>query len=209
MQWCIERNRTFICFDYSGHGQSSGQFIDHTLGDWLEDATQLFDYIPDDQKILIGSSMGGWVSLLLAQRRKDQVAGIITLACAADFITDILIPHLSDEDWLLLNNQGITHIPSDYEDKPFAISKRLLDEAGQYEVLKSPINLDCPIELIHGMSDNHIPWETSLRALEKITGDKTKLTLIKSGTHRLSRPEDLETTQNILDMMLCQLSESS
>lgn len=207
-QWCIEKNEAFACFDYSGHGQSSGEFTDFGIGDWLEDTLYLFDHIPGGQKILVGSSMGGWIALLLALRRKEQIAGVITLACAADFISDILLPNLDEASWQTLEQQGTIEVPSEEEASPYMISRRLLDNPEAFDVLKAPIDLHCPIDLIHGLKDRHIPWQTSLRVLEQITGNQARLTLINSATHRLSRQEDIVTTQNLLEAMLKQQDNS-
>ncbi len=202
MDWCVSNDRDMLCFDYSGHGQSSGVFAEGSIGNWLEDAIAVFELLGEKEKILVGSSMGGWIAFLLALRKKLQVAGIITLACAADFVSDILIPALSAADRESLNHTGVTFIPSEYEDRPYAIGQTLLDDPGQFEILKGPIELDCPVDLIHGLEDRHIPWETSLKAIQRLTGSQSRLTLIKDASHRLSRPEDLEVITRLLTEMI-------
>ena len=209
MDWCARNNRGFICFDYSGHGESSGKFQEGSISDWLEDAETVFDQVGSEKKILVGSSMGGWIAMLLALNRKEQTMGILTIACAMDFLSDILIPHLTDDDWNALKTAGVTYIPSDYDDAPFPIGTQLLDDAGRYELLDHAIELDCPVELIHGLVDTHIPWETSLNTLKKLTGNNAKLTLIKDGNHQLSRPEDLEILMKQLADLIGRVESSA
>ncbi|MCG8426303.1 MAG: alpha/beta hydrolase [Chromatiales bacterium] len=207
MEWCISNDTACLCFDYSGHGESSGRFEDGSIGDWLDDAEALFQEVKSEQKILVGSSMGGWIALLLALRQRDETSGILTIACAADFVSNILTPILDEKHLQTLQQDGVTYLPSNFpDDGPYIISQKLLDDAVDHELLNHAIKLDCPVELIHGCADLQIPWETSLQVMQQLTTQESTLTLIKDGGHRLSRPEDIAVLHAQLEKLLTKVA---
>ena len=188
---CRDENRRFVRFDYFGHGESSGQFVDGTIGRWLDDAIAVFDTLTDGPQVLVGSSMGGWIMLLLARARPDRVRGLVGIAAAPDFTEDLLWHAFDTEIRSALARDGIVAVPSDYEDAPYPISQTLIEEGRDHLVLRSPLNLRCPVRLIHGMADTAVPWDTSRKLAETLAGDDVELTLVKNGGHRLSEPADL------------------
>lgn len=190
--WCCQNGHAFLRFDYSGHGRSSGRFEEGTIGDWLEDATAAFDDLTSGEQILVGSSLGAWVALLLARSRSSLIKAVVTIACAADFTERLLWKDMDVEMRERLMTDGMVFVPSDYDDQPYPITRNLIEEGRDHLLLDGPIALDCPVSLLHGLSDNDVPWQISLDVAERLTSDDVELTLIKQGDHRMSTPEDLQ-----------------
>jgi pimeloyl-ACP methyl ester carboxylesterase len=185
---CDAENRAFLRFDYRGHGQSSGEFKDCSIGDWFADSLAVFDALTEGKQILVGSSMGGWLALKLALARPDRVAGIIGIAAAPDFTEDLIWQNLSAADRLRLEQDGYITDP----ESGLIYTKHLLIEARAHLLLRAPIGLTCPVHLLQGQQDQAVPWQTAEHISAKLTGTKTTITLIPDGDHRLSRPEDCE-----------------
>jgi len=190
-QLCRDRGHAFLRFDYQGHGASSGDFADGTIGLWAEDALAAFDALTDGPQIIVGSSMGGWMMLLTARARPDRIAGLVGIAAAPDFTENLLPQSLSEEHLDIIEKEGVVVIPSDYED-PYTITKALLEEGGKHTLLDDEIPLDCPVRLLQGMEDTSVPWERALKIQENLRSDDVEVILIKGGDHRLSEDHDLE-----------------
>ena len=190
--WAQERGRALLRFDYSGHGQSSGAFRDGTIGRWTADALAAIDRLTTGPQILVGSSMGGWIMLLAALARPDRIAGLVGIAAAPDFTEELMWAKMSPETRARLLVEGIIREPSQYQDTPLEISRALIEDGRQHLVLRTPLAIRCPVRLLHGMADPDVPWQTSVRLAEQLTGEDTTVTLIKDGDHRLSRTEDLQ-----------------
>jgi pimeloyl-ACP methyl ester carboxylesterase len=201
--WCRERGLGFTRFDYSGHGASSGQFQEGTIGTWLEDAIAVLDMVTQGPQVIVGSSMGGWLALLLTMQRPERVAGVMTIACATDFTERLLRPALSQHQLEELEQKGLTELPTAYQDSPYIIGKNLLDEGRNHLLLSSRIDIDCPVCMVHGTADVDVPPEFSQETLERISpGHRTRLLLIEAGDHRLSRPEHLGFITDALATMI-------
>lgn len=183
--------RGLLRFDYRGHGQSSGDFMEGTLGAWLDDALTVFDRLTQGPQILIGSSMGGWIALLVALARPERVAGLIGVAAAPDFTHDLVLPNLTPLQRQQLERQGFTYDDNDPPDRRTPITRRLLEEAETRLVLRSPLPLTMPIRLLQGQQDSQVPWQTALRLAQTVTGQDVRVTFLKDGEHGLSRPSDL------------------
>lgn len=195
---CARRGQAFLRFDYRGHGQSSGQFSDGCIGDWFADALAVFDRLITGPQILVGSSMGGWIALLLARARPERIAGLIGIAAAPDFTEDLVKPNLSDRQQQELASNGVTYdydAPADFR---LPYTQKLLDEAREHLVLTAPLILDCPVHLLQGMQDTAVPWQHALKLVNHVTAPSVRLTLIKDGEHRLSRTEDLAILNKVL-----------
>ena len=190
-QHCQERGLAFLRFDYMGHGNSSGNFADGTIGLWAENALTAFDELTEGPQIIIGSSMGGWMMILTAVSRPERVAGLVGIAAAPDFTEDLLPKQLTKIQLSKIQEDGFVVIPSEYE-TPYTITKKLLDDGTQHLVLRNEIPLDCPVRLLHGLEDTSVPWETALKIQNMVRSNDVEVTLIKNGDHRLSREEDLE-----------------
>ena len=190
-QHCQERGLAFLRFDYMGHGNSSGNFADGTIGLWAENALTAFDELTEGPQIIVGSSMGGWMMILTAVSRPERVAGLVGIAAAPDFTEDLLPKQLTKIQLSKIQEDGFVVIPSEYE-TPYTITKKLLDDGTRHLVLRNEIPLDCPVRLLHGLEDTSVPWETALKIQNMVRSKDVEVTLIKNGDHRLSREEDLE-----------------
>lgn len=183
---------SFLRFDYRGHGQSSGDFTDGTIGGWFEDACIAFDRLTEGPQVVIGSSMGGWIALLLALKNPARVRAVVGIAAGPDFTEDLFVPQMTPEQAAQLEREGVTYLPAMPPDKPLPVTKRLIEEARQHLLLRGPLPLACPLRLLQGTRDKDIPWRHALRIAEMVTGEDARVTLIKDGGHRLSRPQDLD-----------------
>lgn len=189
--WAKARGRAFLRFDYTGHGASSGAFDEGCIGDWLRDALDVFDARAGGMQVIVGSSMGGWIGLLLALRRPERVAGFVGIAPAPDFTEKLVWEAFPDAQRSQLLEEGRVLIPDCYGGAPYPITRRLVEEGRKHLLLDAPIAVSCPVRLLHGMQDADVPWRMSALLMEKLASPDVRLTLIKDGNHRLSRPEDL------------------
>ncbi|MCY4480257.1 MAG: alpha/beta hydrolase [Rhodospirillales bacterium] len=188
---CRSTGRAFVRFDYSGHGQSGGAFRDGTIGAWRDDALAVLDRVASGPQILVGSSMGGWIVLLIALARPERVAGLVGVAAAPDFTEDLIWSTLDDEGRRTLTESGEIVMPCDYGDDPYPITMSLIEEGRDHLLLRAPIALDRPIHLLQGMRDEDVPWRTALTIAELVESERVTVELVKDGDHRLSRDEDL------------------
>jgi pimeloyl-ACP methyl ester carboxylesterase len=189
--WAQARGQAMLRFDYSGHGQSSGAFRDGTVGRWTEDALAALDRLTQGPQILVGSSMGGWIMLLVARARPQRIAGLVGIAAAPDFTEDLMWAQMQELTRARLMAEGVILQPSRYQDAPMEISRDLIEDGRRHLLLRSPIDIRCPIRLLHGMSDPDVPWQTSTHLAERLTSADVTVTLVKDGDHRLSREQDL------------------
>lgn len=190
--WCEEHGRGFLRFDYSGHGKSEGAFAEGTIGRWTADALTVIEASTSGPVVLVGSSMGGWIMLLAALALKDRVRGLVGVAAAPDFTEDLMWRSLNDEQRRILAEQGELYLPSDYVDDPLPITMKLIVEAKQQLLLDAPIELTCPVRLIHGLEDPDVPWETSVKLSSQLVSQDIEIRLLKGGGHRLSEVAHLE-----------------
>ncbi|NJO67708.1 MAG: alpha/beta hydrolase [Rhodospirillales bacterium] len=204
--FCRARGQAFVRFDYYGHGASSGNFVDGTIGRWRDDTVRVLDELTAGPQVLVGSSLGGWIMLLTALVRPARVAGMIGIAAAPDFTEDLLPPLLTPSDRVVLDEGGIVNLSSAYDPEPTPINKRFLDNGREHLLLLNDIALDCPVRLIHGMQDPDVPWQTSLRLLERLRSADVELTLLKNGDHRLSMDDDLQRLSGALEQLLNHLT---
>lgn len=188
---CRSVGRAYVRFDYGGHGESSGRFEEGTIGAWAEDAIAVLDHVAQGPQVLVGSSMGGWIMLLAALARPARVTGLVGVAAAPDFTEDLMRDRLTDAMREALRERGYFMRESDDGEAPYRITRKLLEEGANHLLLRDAVRLARPVRLIHGMRDGSVPWEASLRLANAIEGDDVRLTLIKDGEHRLSRPADI------------------
>lgn len=199
---CKRRHQTFLRFDYSGHGASSGQFVSCTLTTWLRDAEAMFDQLTKGPQIIVGSSMGGWLAMLLAQSRVPRVKGLILLAPAPDFSEDIYNKEFGEEERRHLAKKGVIYRPSNYGD-PYPLTLGLFNDARRHLLLERRSVYQCPVRIIHGKKDPDVPWRKSERILEQSSCPDAKIIWVEDGDHRLSRDQDL----TLLDETLVELSQ--
>lgn len=184
-------NLNFCRFDYSGHGLSSGNFEDFNISDWLNDSISILDNICKGQQIFIGSSMGGWISLLLALKRKKRVNGLVLIAPAVDMTEILMWNNFSNKEKELLEEKGYIEIFSD--DYPsYKITKNIINDGRNHLIMNEQITLECPVNIIHGMEDDAVPWGLSMELSKKISSNSITQSYIKDGDHALSRLSDLD-----------------
>jgi pimeloyl-ACP methyl ester carboxylesterase len=201
-EFCTGRGQAMLRLDYSGHGESGGRFEDGTIGRWTQDALEVIDQSVGDL-ILVGSSMGGWIALLVALARPDRVAGLVGIAAAPDFTERLMWQAMTPAERATLQRDGVLQVPSQYGDA-YPVTLRLIEEGREHLLLGAPIELSCPVRLLHGQQDPDVPWELALTTAAAITGADVQVTLVKDGDHRLSRPEDLALLRRILSPLFGQ-----
>ncbi len=199
--WCAARKKAMLRFDYSGHGASDGAFSDGTIGRWTEDALAVLHRLAPGKLLLVGSSMGGWIALLVALARPDRVAGLVGIAAAPDFTEDLMWEPAMPAERAALMSAGFVDVPSTYG-PPTRITRALIEDGRRHLLLRAPIQVVCPVRLLHGQRDADVPWERSLRLAERLAATDVQVTLVKDGDHRLSRPADLRLLCGIVGDLL-------
>ncbi len=195
---CRAEGRAFVRFDYFGHGESSGDFRAGTIGRWADDALAVLDGLTRGPQILVGSSLGGWLMLLAARARPERVHGLLGIAAAPDFTEDLLFQALDPETRAVLRRDGAIEVPSEYDDGPTPVTWKLIEEARRHLVLRSPLEITCPVRLIHGAADTAVPWATSIKLAEALAATDVEITLVKNADHRLSTDPDLARLRRVL-----------
>ncbi len=200
-----------IRFDYSGHGASGGAFVDGTISRWLEEALAVIDHarrsLGTRRMILVGSSMGGWLALRVAQElrragRVDDIAGMVLIAPAPDFTSELIEPNLTEAERTSLAERGYFEEPTPYGPEPNVYTLKLIEDGRRNRVLGGVIDTGCPVHVLQGMEDPDVPYAHAIRLMEHLSGDDAVLTLIRDGDHRLSRPEDIEKLKEAVSHML-------
>jgi pimeloyl-ACP methyl ester carboxylesterase len=197
--WTAQAGRACVRFDYSGHGESEGAFTDGTIGRWLADSLAVFDACCAGPQILIGSSMGGWLALLLTralkQRGRDgaaSIAGMVLIAPAVDFTEELMWKRFTPEIKHELEATGVWTRPSQYSPEPYLVTRQLIEEGRKHLLLGGLIETGCPVRILQGVEDPDVPWQHAVELTSRLASDDVVLTLVKDGDHRLSRPEDIE-----------------
>jgi hypothetical protein len=183
---------SYLRFDYFGHGESSGQFRDGTISRWRADALAVIDELTDGPLVLVGSSMGGWLSCLAAIARPDRVKAMVLIAPAPDFTEKLMEPELSAEARAAIARDGFWTRPSEYDDGGYPITRDLLEDGARWSILPGSVPIDVPVRILQGGADPDVPWAHALELANALTSDNVVFALIKDGDHRLSRPQDLE-----------------
>lgn len=196
--FCRAERRAFLRFDYRGHGASEGAFTDGTIGAWVEDALAAVDALTEGPVVLVGSSMGGWIMLHVALARPERVAGLIGLAAAPDFTERLMNEEFDAATRAALLRDGLVHVPSDYDDEPYPITRALIEDGRRRLLLGAPIPIRCPVRLLQGMRDRDVPWRTALTLADRLVSDDVEVTLVKAGDHRLSTEADLARLRRAL-----------
>jgi pimeloyl-ACP methyl ester carboxylesterase len=189
--WARNAGRGFLRFDYSGHGQSSGAFVDGCISDWAADAISAISALTTGKVILVGSSMGGWIALLVARAMPDRIAGLVGIAAAPDFTEDSMWAGFDAAARATLIADGRLELPSDYSEDPYIITRRLIEDGRNQLVLRSPLRLPFPVRLLQGTADEDVDLAVALRLLDHAEGDDIRLTLVKAADHRFSEPDNL------------------
>ncbi|WBU51976.1 alpha/beta fold hydrolase [Paracoccus sp. SCSIO 75233] len=197
--WAAQAGRAFLRFDYTGHGESSGRFEDGAIGDWAGDAIAAIRALTDGPQILVGSSMGGWISLLVAREMPERVAGLVGIAAAPDFTENGFWAGFSEADRAVLMEEGRIELPSEYDDSPYVITRRLIEDGREHLVLDRPLPLPFPVRLLQGTADASVPVDWAMRLLDHADSPDLRLTLVKGADHRFSSPECLDLIAGAID----------
>jgi len=189
--WARARGRAFLRMDYRGHGASSGAFEDGSIGDWADDAAEALSHLTEGPQVVVGSSMGGWIALLLAKRMPERFAGLVGIAAAPDFTEDGIWARLDAAQRAELMERGRIVLPSDYDEAGYAITRRMIVEGREVLVLRAALALPFPVRLLQGTADTDVPMQVALRLLAHIDCADARLTLVKDADHRFSAPREL------------------
>ena len=196
-RWAENEGRACVRFDYSGHGESDGEFADGTIGRWLEESLSVYTRFARGPQVVIGSSMGGWLALLLARalaERKSEapMAGMVLIAPAVDFTEELMWKQFSDATRREIEQEGAWLRPSAYGEEPYPITRGLIEDGRKHLLLGGLIETRCPVHILQGVQDPDVPWRHAVELVSRFSRDDVVLTLIKDGDHRLSRPEDID-----------------
>ena len=195
-EWAAAHRRACVRFDYSGHGESGGAFIDGTIGRWLEEAVAVFGQFAQGPQVVIGSSMGGWMALLLARELakrpgcRASLAGLVLIAPAPDFTEQLMWNGFPPEVKQAIESKGVWLRPSEYGE-PYPITRALIEEGRNHLLLGGAIEVGCPVRILQGAQDPDVPWQHAFALAHRLPADDVVLTMIQDGDHRLSRPQDI------------------
>jgi len=199
--WAKATGRAFLRFDYSGHGQSSEAFTDGAIGDWAEDAIAAVSTLTEGPQVLVGSSMGGWISLLVCRAIPERVAGFVGIAAAPDFTLEMWDEFTAEQQDEMVRTDQVAR-PSEYSDEPYIITRRLIEDGKNHQVLNAPLKLSFPVRLLQGTADEDVNTTTALKILNHAEGDDIRLTLVKDADHRFSNAQCLSLIEaSVVDIL--------
>lgn len=202
--WAIAQGRPFLRFDYSGHGQSDGVFRDGCIGEWAEDAQAAIEALTDGPQVLVGSSMGGWIALLLTQKIAQKVAGLVGIAAAPDFTEDSMWAGFTPVQKAELKDNGVVLLPSDYGE-PYPITAKLIEDGRNNLVLRAPLPLPFPVRFLQGTQDTSVRRSVALNLLDHSDGDDVRLQFLKGADHSFSTPVCMDVIKNAISEVLSRL----
>lgn len=199
-----ENGRACLRFDYSGHGESGGEFHQGTISRWRDEALAAIERFAGERPVLIGSSMGAWIALLAtrALRERDPArapSALVLIAPAPDFTQALMWPEFSEQARAEIMEKGVTMRPSLYDETGYPITRALIEDGARNLVMTGPIDAGCPVHILQGMADPDVPWRHALALMELMPGEGVAMTLVRDGDHRLSRPEDIARLLTILE----------
>lgn len=207
-EWAQARGQGFVRFDYSGHGRSSGAFTDGTISAWAGDAVAALDELTTGPLVLVGSSMGGWISLLAARARPERVAALLLIAPAADFTERLMWASFPAEVRQQIMETGRWERPSAYDPEPYVITRRLIEDGRAHLLMDGSIGFDGPVRILQGGDDPDVPPAHAEALAALIESPDKRFELIPDGDHRLSRPQDLARLTATADELVRLLSEA-
>jgi pimeloyl-ACP methyl ester carboxylesterase len=211
-EWAAASGRAFLRHDYSGHGESGGDFVHGTISKWVGESLAVFRRFSAGRQILVGSSMGAWIALrMIEELRKsgegERVAGLVLLAPAPDFTVELIEPQLKKTQRRDLDKKGFFEVRSDYSDQPYVYTRALFEDGRENRVMTGPINTHCPVHVLQGLTDKDVPHAHALKLVGCMPSDDVTLSLVPDGDHRLSRPQDLALLIRAVEAILAQAGE--
>jgi pimeloyl-ACP methyl ester carboxylesterase len=207
--WAAANTRAFLRHDYSGHGESGGDFSDGTISKWLGESLAVFRRFSTGRQILVGSSMGAWIALRMIEElhkagEGERIAGLVLLAPAPDFTVELMEPKLKKAQQRDLDKKGFFEVRSTYSDEPYVYTRALFEDGRKNRVMTGPINTHCPVHVLQGMKDKDVPHSHALKLVGCMPSDDVTLSLVPDGDHRLSRPQDLALLIRSIEAILAQ-----
>lgn len=200
--WALATGRAYVRFDYFGHGESSGDFAQGTITRWREDALAVLEELVEGEAVLVGSSMGGWISCLVAPAMAERIKALVLIAPAPDFTEKLMAPEMTEAERTEMAQTGVWLRPSDYGE-PYPITRDLLEDGARWSILPEPVNVQAPVRILQGGADPDVPWRHALELAQALRSQDVVFTLIKDGDHRLSRPQDIarliEALEEVID----------
>ena len=205
--WASEHGIACTRHDYSGHGESGGAFENGTISLWLKESLAVFRRFTAEKQVLVGSSMGAWIALRMVQELQkagegDRVAGLLLLAPAPDFTTELVEPKLTEAQRKALETQGYFEEPSQYSPEPYLYTKALIEDGRRNRVLEGIIDTHCPVHILQGMADPDVPYAHAMRLVEHLPADDVTLSFVRDGDHRLSRPQDIDLMLRVAEALI-------
>lgn len=205
-QWCAGTGHAFCRLDYSGHGESGGEFREGTISRWLEESLAVLDRFTKGSQILVGSSMGGWIALRMAQELKQRseesrLHGLLLIAPAPDFTHELMSPQMTEAQFAMLEETGFLEEASEYSDEPNIYTKALFDDGEKNRVMTGKIDTNCPVHILQGMQDPDVPWQHAMKLSEFLPGENVSMTMVKDADHRLSRESDIALILRFAEML--------
>ena len=185
---------------------SSGEFADGSIGLWRDDALSILDQTTTDPVVLVGSSMGAWIALLIALKRPNRIAGMVLLAPAVDFTIDLMWNKFDTDIRDEIENKGFWNRPSEFEDEAYPITLKLIEESRSHLLLNAPITFPGPVNILYGLADEVVPLDHVMRTVDAIASSALTVTLIKGGDHRLSQDTDIARMTSAVDNVISQIT---
>jgi pimeloyl-ACP methyl ester carboxylesterase len=199
--WAVAHRRNCVRFDYSGHGESQGKFTEGTISRWLEESVAVFHAYCDGPQVMVGSSMGAWLALLLMRELRGWQPPPGRLSPAVDFTEELMWKRFPARAKRKLESEGVWECPSRYSAEPYPITTALIEDGRRHLLLGGLIETGCPVRILQGIADPDVPWRHAVELVSRLAHDDVVLSLIKGGDHRLSRPEDIERLIDIVSQL--------
>ena len=207
--WAERRGQSFLRFDYSGHGQSDGDFLQTNISDWTRDTIDMIDSHTDGPQIVVGSSLGGWIMLNLALARPTRVAALVGIAAAPDFTEELIWNPLKDSAKASFQSSGQIIFENPYGDDPVIYPYHLIEDGRRHLRLQGPLLINVPVRLLHGMQDAEVPWKTATRLADQLQSKDVAVMFDKTATHRYSEPRQLAQLEQVLDDLVSLVTNTS
>ena len=205
-EWAIRRGQTFLRFDYSGHGQSEGTFLEKNISDWTRDTIEMIDAKTAGPQILVGSSLGGWIMLNVALARPTKVAALVGIAAAPDFTEELIWHPLTTAAKATFKNSGKITLENPYSNMPITYAYQLIKDGRAHLLLDKDLPIHVPVRLLHGMQDTEVPWQTATKLATCLQSDDVEIFLDKSATHRFSKPRQLSLLERVLEELVSKIT---
>ena len=209
-KWAQRRGQSFLRFDYTGHGQSDGDFLKTNISDWTRDTIAMIDVHTEGPQIIVGSSLGGWIMLNLALARPERIAALVGIAAAPDFTEELIWKPLDTRAKAAFKRYGQISVDNPYEDNsPVIYPYHLVEDGRQHLRLKAPLPIDVPVRLLHGMRDAEVPWQTATRLADRLISDDVSVLLDRNATHRFSEPRQLALLERVVEELVLLITRAN